>query len=103
MFETVLAQQPLQDLAPNPNITTFGTIVSVIVRNAFVLAGIISFLLLIFGGFTVIVAAGDTKKTQQGKTAITGAITGLFLVLGSFWIIQIIEVLTGKPILNSGF
>ncbi len=101
MLEIIRAED-LQQLAPNPNLTTFGTLVSVIVKNAFMLAGLLSFILLIFGGFTVIVSAGDAKKTQQGKAAITGAVTGLILVLGSFWIIQIIEVITGKPILNSG-
>ena len=99
MIERVFAES-LQDLAPNPELTNYGMVVTVIVKNAFVLAGIISFILLIFGGFNVIVAAGDAKKAQQGKTAITGAITGLLLVLGSFWIIQIIEVITGKQILS---
>lgn len=99
MFERVFAES-LQSLAPNPNLTTYGTVVTAIVKNAFVLAGIISFILLIFGGFNVIVAAGDEKKAQQGKTAITGAVTGLLLVLGSFWIIQIVEVITGTHILT---
>jgi hypothetical protein len=99
MIERVFAES-LQNLAPNPELTNYGMVVTAIVKNAFVLAGIISFILLIFGGFNVIVAAGDAKKAQQGKTAITGAITGLLLVLGSFWIIQIIEVITGRQILS---
>lgn len=99
MIERVFAKS-LQDLAPNPNLTTYGMLVTAIVKNSFVLAGIISFILLIFGGFNVIVAAGDEKKAQQGKTAITGAITGLLLVLGSFWMIQIVEVITGTHILT---
>lgn len=99
MLERVFAED-LQSLAPNPNLTSFGMLITAIVKNAFVLAGIISFILLIFGGFNVIVAAGDPKKTQQGKTAITGALTGLLLVLGSFWIVQIIEVVTGLQLLS---
>lgn len=100
MVERVFAQD-LQSLAPNPNLTSFGMVVSVIVKNAFVLAGLLSFILLIFGGFNVIVSAGDAKKAQQGKTAITGAVTGLLLVLGSFLIIQMIQVVTGIDIINS--
>lgn len=99
MIERVFAES-LQDLAPNPELTNYGMVVTAIVKNAFVLAGIISFILLIFGGFNVIVAAGDAKKAQQGKTAITGALTGLLLVLGSFWIVQIIEVVTGLKLLS---
>lgn len=101
MFEQVLAQsEDLQALAPNPGLTSFGILITAIVKNSFVLAGIISFILLIFGGFNVIVAAGDEKKAQQGKAAITGAVTGLLLVLGSFWLVQIIEVITGLKLLS---
>ncbi len=83
-----------------PSITKFtnlGDLVSVIVPNAFMLAGVIAFLLLVFAGFGMIQAAGsgDTKKMESGKKAITGAVIGLIVVLGSFWIIQIIETLTG--------
>ncbi|MEK7073867.1 MAG: hypothetical protein AAB960_00895 [Patescibacteria group bacterium] len=99
MIERVFAES-LQNLAPNPNLTTYGMLVTAIVKNAFILAAVISFILLIFGGFNVIVAAGDAKKAEQGKTALTGAVTGLLLVLGSFWIIQIIEVITGTNILS---
>lgn len=101
MLEQVLAQsEDLQALAPNPGLTSFGMVITAIVKNSFVLAGIISFILLIFGGFNVIVAAGDAKKAQQGKAAITGAVTGLLLVLGSFWLVQIIEVITGLKLLS---
>lgn len=104
MFIERVFAESLQELAPNPGLTTYGMLVSAIVKNAFVFAGIISFVLLIFGGFNVIVAAGDAKKAEQGKTAITGAVSGLLLVLGSFLIVQIIEVITGKQILSpTGF
>lgn len=102
LTEIILAAetQDLSTLAPNPGITNFGMVVSAIVKNAFVFAGLISFILLILGGFNVIVAAGDAKKAQQGKAAITGAVTGLLLVLGSFWIVQVIEVVSGVHILS---
>lgn len=86
----------LQSLAPNPNLTTFGGLASSVVKNAFVLAGVISFLLLIFGGFTVIVAAGDSKKAEAGKATMTAAVSGLLLVLGSYLIVQTLAVLTGQ-------
>jgi len=88
--------------SPAKSFNTFGDVVSVIVTNAFVLAGLLSFILLIFGGFNVIVAAGDSKKLEQGRGAIVGAVVGLLVVVGSFWIVQIIEVLTGVKILKPG-
>jgi len=101
MITKVFAES-LQALAPNPGLTSFGPLVSGIINNAFVFAGLISFFLLIFGGFQVIVAGGDTKKMQQGKAAITGAVTGLLVIFGSFWIVQIITVITGINILSPG-
>ena len=92
---------PLQSLAPNPTLTTFGPLVSAVVKNAFVFAGLISFFLLIFGGFQVIVGAGDPKKAEKGKAAITGAVIGLLIVFGSFWIVQIIGVITGQNLLGT--
>ena|SRR3989344_6948722 len=81
---------------------TFGVLVTVIVRNAFVLAGIMSFLLLVFGGFSVIMGAGagDTKQLEKGKQTITGAIAGLIIVVTSYWIVQIIEKITGLPLIT---
>lgn len=86
--------------SPAQNFATFGDVVSVVVRNAFVLAGIISFVLLILGGFNIIVSAGDSKKTESGRNAITGAVIGLLIIIGSFWIIQIINKLTGLTLLQ---
>jgi hypothetical protein len=99
-----LADVSLSDptvFAPAEHFTSLGSLVSVIVPNAFVLAGIIAFLLLILGGFGIIAGAGsgDTKKMEQGKHAITGAAIGLIVIVGSFWIVQIIQSLTGVALL----
>lgn len=81
---------------------TFSVLVNVIIRNAYVLAGIISFLLLVFGGLGVIIAAGsgDTKQLEKGKQTITYAVLGLILVVTSYWIVQIIEKVTGLSLLQ---
>lgn len=88
--------------APAKTFTDFGSIVSVIVKNAVVLAGIISLFLLILGGFGVIVGAGsgDTKKLEQSKKAVTGAVMGLLIVVLSVLIVQIVANVTGSDILK---
>ncbi len=86
--------------SPAEHFTTLGDLVNVIVKNAFVLAGIISFVLLILGGFNFIVSAGDAKKAESGRNGVTGAVIGLLVVIGSFWIIQIINKLTGLTLLQ---
>lgn len=90
--------------SPAGSFQTFGDLVTVIVQNAFVVAGVICFALLIFGGFGIIVGAGsgDTKRMEQGRQAMSGAVIGLILIVASVWIIQIIEKITGLPLLSPG-
>lgn len=92
----------LQSLAPSQDIDTFGTLISAIVKNGFVLAGVISFILLILSGFGFIVAAGDTKKLESSRGRIIGSVLGLIIVVASFWIVQILEKVTGLKLLNPG-
>ena len=88
--------------APATTFNNFGAIVSVVVKNAFVLAGIISFVLLIVGGFGVIVSAGsgDSKAMEQAKKSVTGAVIGLIIVVTSVLIVQVIATVTGSTVLK---
>jgi hypothetical protein len=103
-MDYVFAQVPLKGLSPTPNLTTFADVVNIIVKNAFMLAGLLTFIILVFGGFSVIMGAGagDTKQMEKGKSAITGAVVGLLVIVISYWIIQILEKITGQPILTTG-
>ncbi|MBI3576528.1 hypothetical protein HY086_00625 [Candidatus Gottesmanbacteria bacterium] len=84
--------------------TSFGAVVSTIIKNAFVLAGVISFVLLIFGAFSFIVGAGgDSKQMEGAKNTITAAIAGLLVVVGSLFIVKVISVVTGVDILSPKF
>ena len=51
-----------------------------------------------------IIGAGnqDQKKAAQGKTIITDALIGFVVTLLAYSIVQIVEVVTGLKILNSG-
>lgn len=100
-MERVYAQEVSVSLesvfSPAKSFTTFGQVVSVVLKNAFVAAGVIALVLLIFGGFSYIVAAGsgDAKALEKGKKAMTSAVIGLLLVVFSVWIVQLIALLTG--------
>lgn len=89
---------------PAKTFPTIGSLISVLLPNVFILAGIIFFLLLIFGGFGLIMGAGggDAKQADKGKQAITAAVIGFLVIFLSYWIIQIIQTVTGVQILNSG-
>jgi len=102
-MERIFAQIPLKDYAPAQHFSTFADVVNVVVRNAFMLAGLFAFIVLVFGGFSVIMGAGsgDTKTMEKGKNAITGAVIGILIIVTSVWIIQILEKITGRAILST--
>lgn len=85
-----------------PDFSSFGAFISSVLPNVYVIAGIILVFLLIFGGFAYIMNAGkqDKEGIQKGKNAITAALIGFGLIFGSWWIIQIVEVITGVDILK---
>jgi hypothetical protein len=87
--------------APAKTFGTIGGLVSVIVKNAFMVAGVLALVLLVIGGFGMITGAGgDSKGLEKGKQAVTGAVLGLVVIIGSYWIIQLVEYLTGISILS---
>jgi len=92
----------LKTLSPASKLEDLGTLVNIILRNAFVIAGIVALFLLIFGGFGFIMSAGsgDAKGMEKGKQAITGALIGLALVVLSASIVALIGTLTGQKLLG---
>ncbi len=89
---------------PAKTFPTIGKLISTLLPNIYILAGLLLFLLLIFGGFGIIMGAGggDPQKTGQGTKAVTAALIGFLIIFLSYWIIQIIEVITGFKIFESG-
>lgn len=102
-----LAQVNIGDkfLGPNSfltNIEDVGKLVSLVVQSAIVIAGLILLFLLIFGGISMIAGAGSNNPEQaaKGKQAVTSAVVGFIVVLAGYWIVQLIEILTGIQILQ---
>jgi hypothetical protein len=77
------------------------SLVTLIVKNGLTIAGIIFLVLLVAGGFMIIASAGsgDQKKAATAKTMVTDAVIGFLVIFLSYFIIQIIEVITGLTIL----
>lgn len=97
--------KPNQAITGAPQFSSPGALISIILKNVYMLAGVLLLVLLIFGGISIIMSAGggDAKKTAQGQKAITSAIIGFLVVFASYWIIQIIQYITGLEILNPTF
>ena len=54
------------------------------------IGGSIAFLLIIFGGFQIILSSGNPEKIKAGKEMITAAIGGLLLIIFSVFILRLI-------------
>jgi len=94
--------KPGEAIENAPQFQTPGALISIILRNVYMVAGVLLLVLLIFGGISIILGAGggDPKKAGQGQKAATAAVIGFLIIFASYWIIQIIEVITGIKILN---
>lgn len=78
----------------------FGAFILIIVNNVIAFAGLTCFFLILFGGFSVMMGAGnnDPQRAAQGKQTVTYAIIGFLIVFTAYWIVKGIEILTGISI-----
>jgi FtsH-binding integral membrane protein len=86
----------------NPPFSSIGELISTLLPNVYILAGIILLVLFVAGGFGIISSAGKGEKEgmAQGKKLVTASLIGFIIVIGSYWVVQIISTITGISILN---
>jgi hypothetical protein len=74
-----------------------GDIVQFVLSAGITLGGIIAILVILLGGFKIIMGAGkgDANSTAKGKAALTYGVAGFFIVLAAYWIIRMIEIIIG--------
>jgi len=63
-----------------------------VLGRAIGIGGGIAFLLMIWGGFQVITAAGNPDRLNAGKEIITSAIAGLLIIIFSLFLLELIGV-----------
>lgn len=80
-----------------------GVLISILLHNAYILAGVLLLVIVFIGGFMFIGSGGDDpKKAQMGKDAATWAAVGFLIIFSSYWILQIVKVIIGVDIINPG-
>lgn len=68
-----------------------------VIEWAFILAGTVAVIFIIWAGIQYIRSGGDQKQVQGARNTLTYAIIGLVLILLSFFIIYVISYLTNTP------
>ncbi len=74
--------------------------ISLILPNIYIISGVLLLVYLVFGGFLMITSAGNPDEAAKGQKIITNAIMGFVIIFASYWIIQMIEIITGITILE---
>ncbi len=112
VFQLLLAQETQSNgidiqktFEPAENFFSVGSLLNILLPNLMTVAGIIAFIIVIVAGFKLIRSAGkgESQQVSKGKEAITAAVAGLVLVVTAYWLVQIIQMLTGVKIFDPGF
>lgn len=82
---------------------TIGTLVGMVINIIFTVAGLIVFFYFILGGYQIIAGAGNDnpQSVAKGKETISSAIIGFVVIFVAYWIIRIIEIITGTNFITA--
>lgn len=69
-----------------------------VVMGVLALSGVALFVMLLVGGFNLLLYGGDQKKLETAKGTLTNAVIGLVVIVAAYLIIRTVEVTTGAPV-----
>lgn len=76
-----------------------GEIINQLLPYIYAFAGLALFVMLIWGGITLMTAAGDPAKSKAGYGRITAGLIGFLIIFVSYFVAQLVEVILGIKIL----
>lgn len=80
-------------------LSTPGGIVSRALNFALPIAGMLLFVLLVWGGFEILLGSAGSKSIDSGKQRIKAALIGFIMLFSSYWMAQIVQEIFGIRIL----
>jgi len=100
----VFAQIESTNIAPGQGFATnIGDVINAILSFVMVIAALLVFMYLIWGGMEWITSGGDKGKTESARNKITAAILGLIVLASSYAILLIILNFIGFADLGEAF
>ncbi len=81
------------------NENLIGQVVSRLITFAIIGAGLFFFVRLLSAGFSMLTSKGEPAKIQSATKELTNALIGLLIVISSYFLAQIIQVIFGIKIL----
>lgn len=87
--------------SPAGSFNTIASLVNTIIPNVLVIAGVVFLLIIIFAGFQLIAAGQvDPQKWEKTRQTLTQAVIGLIIIVVAYWLVLIIQQVTGVNITN---
>ncbi len=81
------------------NVDLIGQVVSRLITFAIIGAGLFFFVRLISAGYAYLTSLGEPAKIQSASKELLNAVIGLIIVISTFFVAQIIQVVFGINIL----
>lgn len=97
------AQAVIQaDVEPTKGVPDLGTLFGGVADMAIIIAAILVFFYLLWGGIGWLTSGGDKAKTEEAQKRITTAVIGLAIVASAWALIKIIDTFFGIGIFTGG-
>lgn len=88
---------------PAAQLSDLPTYVGNVLEFMIPLIGMVSFIMILTGGFKILTSGGDSKGLEGGKQTITLAIAGIALAIISWLTLVIIKNVTGVNVTQFNF
>lgn len=101
-----VAMAAISDIEVSPGTgyaTDFGRMFGAVLNVVMLLAAVLVFAFLIFGGIQWITSGGDKGKAEEARNKITAAVIGLIIVAASYAIINLVVNFLGFGSFNEVF
>ncbi len=82
----------VRDVYTNP-----AFLVNLIVRNLFIVAGIVLFLMLLLAGYKFL--QKDKGGLEDAKNILFNTLVGFIIMFSAYWVVQLVALITGANIL----
>lgn len=86
------ANEPVLESPFKSGVTTVPELIKFVVEEIILpLGALVAAFFIIYGGFLLVTARGDTGKIKQAKSVLTGAIIGTVILLGAYSIARVFQ------------
>jgi len=92
----VLAQAP----APPNSLSDLANVLATIIKSVTAIAVLLSFIMILIGGFQFLFSGGDQKAVEKARNTLTWALIGIVILILIWFVLLAVFNITGVPVMN---